>query len=120
MDITSTQVEIIQLDNLSRPQFLALAIETSKRMGWVFRNVNQTGFIAYTCNGLFAWNAEIVLKIIEKSASIQSKSISDGLIDVRENRKNIKKFIAIFKELKNSWAAEELIPVYERIKMNFS
>ena len=57
-------IELLSLDNLTAVQFLCLAIETSKLLGWVFGNITETGFIAYTSNGLFSWNAEIKLKII--------------------------------------------------------
>jgi rhomboid protease GluP len=119
MDIISTQEGLIPLENLSETQFLALSIETSKRMGLVFRDINQTGFIAYTYNGLFAWNAEIKLKINEGEAIIQSKSTGNGLIDVRENKKNIQNFISTFMELKKSISIEELLPIFENMRGNF-
>ena len=66
-------VEVLSLDNLTVAEFLCLAIETSKLLGWVFGNITETGFIAYTNNGLFSWNAEVKLKIKnEKHSSVRT------------------------------------------------
>src|SRR6476660_5464312 len=96
MGFTQKQIEQLALDNLTVEQFLSLAIETSNLLGWVFGNITATGFIAYTNNGLFSWNAEIKLKIKNGWANLQSESRSDDLIDLRENRKNLQNFISTF------------------------
>ncbi len=63
------QIEELPLGNLTVEQFLNLAIETSKRLGWVFGDISNTGFIAYTNNGVFSWNAELKLKIKKGSGA---------------------------------------------------
>ena len=90
MAFTQKHVELLPLDNLTIEQFLSLAIETSNLLGWVFGNINETGFIAYTNNGLFSWNAEVKLKIKNGLANLQSESRGDDIIDLRENRKTFK------------------------------
>ncbi len=119
MEFAHKEVEKLPLENLSIQQFLALAIETSNLMGWVFGDINQMGFIAYTANGMFSWNAEIKLRIRNGMAIIQSESRGNNLIDLRENKKNIQLFISSFKDLKRSVTPEELIPIYENLKANF-
>lgn len=111
--------EQIPLDNLTIEQFLSLAIETSNLLGWVFGNISKTGFIAYTNNGLFSWNAEIKLKIENGLANLQSQSRGDDIIDLRENKKNLQNFVSTFKSLKKSFTPDELASKYEDLKVNF-
>ena len=119
MGFSQKQVEQLPLDNLTTEQFLSLAIETSNLLGWVFGNISKTGFIAYTNNGLFSWNAEVKLKIKNGLANLQSQSRGDDIIDLQENKKNIQNFISIFEGLKKTLTSEELAVIYENLKANF-
>jgi len=112
--------EHLPLSNLTPEQFLSIAIETTHELGWVFGDINKTGFIAYTNNGIFSWNAEVKLKIKDEAAIVQSRSRGDDFIDVRENKKNVQNFISIFKGLKKKLTPEELAIKYERLKNNFN
>lgn len=107
IEFKQKQTEQLPLDNLGTEQFLNLAIETSKQLGWIFGNINETGFIAYTNNGMFSWNAEVKVKIINGIATIQSKSGGNDLTDVLENKKNLQNFTSTFKSLKNKFLAEK-------------
>ena len=120
MKFANKQIEQLPLTNLTIPQFLTLAIETSNLLGWVFGDINATGFIAYTNNGLFSWNAEVRLKIKNGLAILQSESRGDDVTDVRENKKNLQNFISTFNSLKKSLTLKELVPEYEKLKSNFS
>lgn len=117
---TQKYIEQLPLDNLTREQFLSVAIETSKLLGWVLGNINNSGFIAYTNNGLFSWNAEVKLKIRNGSANLQSQSRGDDLIDVRENKKNLHNFVSALKGVKKRFTTEELSSKYEDLKANFT
>lgn len=119
MKFANKQVEKLPLTNLTIPQFLALAIETTKVLGWVFGNTNTTGFIVYTNNGFSSWNAEVRLKINNGLAILQSESRGDDVKDVRENKKNLQSFISTFNRLKKLSAPELLVPGYEKLKSNF-
>jgi len=107
MEFKQKQTEQLPLDNLRTEQFLNLAIETSKQLGWIFGNINETGFIVYTNNGMFSWNAEVKMKIINGTATLQSQSGGDDLADVRGNKKNLQNFISTFKSLKNKLLPKE-------------
>lgn len=100
------QIEQLPLDDLRPEQFLALAIDTSKQLGWIFGAICETGFTAYTNNGFFAWNAEIKIKIVNGIAILQSHSSGDELTDVIENKKNIQNFLSVFKNIKNKLLPE--------------
>ena len=108
LEFKQEQSEQIAIDNLREDQFLNLAIETSKKLGWIFGDINKTGFVAYTNNGLFSWNAEIRMKIINGQATLKSQSRGNDVIDVRENKKNIENFISTFKALKKNNLPAEL------------
>jgi rhomboid protease GluP len=116
---TQKHIEQLPLDNLTTEQFLSLAIETSSLLGWVFGNISKTGFIAYTNNGLFSWNAELKLKIKDGLATLQSQSRGDDLIDLVENNKNLLSFVSTFNYLKKILTPEELASKYEELKANF-
>jgi rhomboid protease GluP len=120
MRFSQLQVEQLYLDNLTQEQFLSVAIETSNLLGWVFGDISQTGFIAYTNNGLFSWNAEVKLKINHGLANIQSESRGDDIVDLRENKKNLQSFISTFKSLKRTLTPAELTVIYESLKPNFA
>ena len=107
VEFKQKHTELLSLGGLKKEQFLALAIETSKQLGWVLGNENEMGFIAYTRNGLFAWNAEIKIKIINGSAMLQSQSLCNEISDVRGNKMNIEIFISTFKNIKSKLSAHE-------------
>ena|SRR5665213_2044141 len=107
IEFTQQLTEQLSLDDLTPEQFLSLALEASRKSGWIDANVIKTGFVAYTNNGMFAWNAEIKMKISEQFATIQSQCRGDGCMDIVENKKNIQSFISKFKALKKSWISEK-------------
>lgn len=116
LEFKQKQTQQLPLDNLTTEQFLTLAIEASKQLGWIFGDINGAGFTAYTNNGVFSWNAEIKMKILNGIATLQSRSSGDELIDVRGNKKNIQNFISSFKSLKNKLLPEEVTSMYEDLK----
>ena len=102
IEFKQKQIEQLPLENLMEDQFLTVAIETSNRLGWIIGNTTSTGFTAYTNNGLFSWNAEIKMKIINGTAILQSHSRENEPEDVLGNKMNIKNFISTFSSLKNA------------------
>jgi rhomboid protease GluP len=120
MGFSQKQVEQLPLDNLTTEQFLCVAIETSNLLGWVFGNISTTGFIAYTNNGMFSWNAEVKLKIKNGLADLQSESRGDDLMHLTENKKNLQSIITTFKGLKKTLTPEELQSIYDNLKSNFA
>lgn len=119
IEFKQKQTEQLHLDNLRTEQFLNLAIETSKQLGWIFGNINETGFIVYTNNGMFSWNAEVKVKIINGCATLQSQCRGNDPTDVKENKKNIQNFTSTFKSLKNKLMPEYPESIYENLKTNF-
>lgn len=110
--------EQLLLDDLKTEQFINLAIKTSSQLGWTVANTTENGFIAYTNNGLFSWNAEVRMKINNGCANLQSKSREDSFRDLVENKKNIQNFISTFNNLKNTGSPQGPAVMYETFEMN--
>ncbi len=120
LEFKQQQAVQLPLGNLTAEQFITLAIATSNQLRWIVANTTENGFIAYTNNGLFSWNAEVRMKIRNGFANLQSKSREDTLADVIENKKNIRKFVSTFNSLKNTLSPEEPAVMYENLEMNFA
>jgi rhomboid protease GluP len=118
VEFAQKQSEHVPFGNLTAQQFLGIAIEAANQLGWTFGDINDTGFIAYTSNGLFSWNAEVKLKISDGSAVLQSRSRGADFIDVRENKKTIESFITAFKKLKKNFTPEALAVRHMSVKNN--
>lgn len=118
MQIRFTQKhdEELQTGDLSAGQFLNIAIEAAKVLGWVLSNINETGFIAYTNNGLFSWNAEVRLRVKEGSANLLSQSRSNEIIEFGKDKENLQTFISIFNDLKNELVAGNLTFRYKSLQ----
>ncbi len=115
VEFKQKQTELLRLDNLNDEQFLSLAIETSKKLGWILGYENQTGFIGYTNNGVFAWNAEIKVKISNGFATLQSHSQGNEMRDVIGNKKNLQNFITTFSNLKQVFLLGKPEPAYKNL-----
>ena len=113
---TPKHIEEVSLDKLTQPQFLALAYEAATEANWKVNYISENGLIAYTDSGIFAWNAEIQIKIENRVATIQSKSLGGEMIDWGKNKKNIVKFIASFEELKSILTKEALDTKYQELR----
>ena len=77
------------LDNLSQEQFLVLAIEAVKKLGWNIGYTSETGFIAYTKFSMSSWSEEITVKIEDGNATLKSECTGSQMVDWGKNKKNI-------------------------------
>lgn len=102
----------IQITGLSSEEFLNLAVETSKSLGWVIGNVYNCGFTAYTNNGLFNWNAEIKLNLNSRTARLVSQSRNLNSIEYGRDEMNLENFIIRLNSLKKQKAMPELKSAY--------
>lgn len=115
---TQKHVEELQFDSLTTEQFLSVAIETSKVLGWIPGNINNTGFIAYTNNGIFSWNAEVRVKVYNGLANIQSQCRGNEMIEFGRNKENLQSFISAFNELRKTVVSKELPLIYKNLLSN--
>ena len=105
---TPKHVEDFPLNDLTQQQFLVLANESARKVGWQISYLSDNGLIGYTDNGMFSTDAEIKIKIEDGIATIRSASIGSELMDWGRNKKNIANFISTFEALKPTLTKEEL------------
>jgi rhomboid protease GluP len=120
IEFTQQHSEQLPLDDLSPEQFLSLALETSRQLGWIDANVIKTGFVAYTNNGMFSWNAEIKMRISTEFATLQSQCRGNSYHDVVENKKNLQGFFLKFEALKKIVLLEKPELKNRNIKTKFA
>lgn len=113
---TQNHTEELPFNDLAPEQFLNLAVQTSKSLGWVFSNVNHYGFTAYTANGTFNWNAEVKLTVNGKSAKILSQSRNIRAVEFGRDKLNIDEFIKTFNSLKNNLKPLEISNQYQSLQ----
>ena len=108
----------LSLGNLTQEQFIILAIESAKKLGWNVGYTSDAGFIAYTKFSMSTWSQEVKVKIDGNNASLKSECTGNQLMDWGKNRRNIEDLIETFNDQKNSFTPEELAQKYEELKPN--
>jgi len=108
MNFTQKHTVELQLTNLTPKEFLNIAIETSKSLGWSYGSVNDNGFVAYTNNGMFAWNAEVKAKIKNGFVDLISQSRGIYSIEFGRDKENLGRFISTFNNLRKILPGENL------------
>lgn len=116
--VSPKYIQDIPLDNLTTEQFLVLAMEAAKKLGWNIGYTSETGFIAFTAFSMSSWSEEVKVKIDGNNANLKSECTGNQMVDWGKNRKNIEKLITTFNELKASYSPEELAQKYEEFKPN--
>jgi rhomboid protease GluP len=104
------------LRDLSRSQFLVLAIESVKKQDWNISHTSQAGLIAHTKISLTSHGEEIKIKIKGNRAVIESESIDNQMINYVKNEGNVEAFMSTLQELVSTISAEELQQQYETIQ----
>lgn len=101
-------------------QFLALAIETAKKIQWRVDLVSEHGFIANTDNSMLEVNSQVILKMDEDQASIQSEATGHLRASKSFHEKTVTEFNETFARLKHSFTKEQLDEKYEELKPLFA
>ena len=99
---SQTYSEELSCNDITHVEFLALELATSKSLGWIISNYHDHGFRAYTQNGAFNWNAEVIIKIYDNTAHLLSQSNNVRTIEPGKDKANIKHFISTFNSLKGN------------------
>lgn len=107
---TPKHTENLPLNELTKEQFLVIAVQAVKDMGCKIDYLSENGFIAYTDRGIFSWNAEIEVKIkfSDGFASIKSSSTGNEMMDWGKNKKNVEAFLSMYRKLKPTFTTEKL------------
>jgi rhomboid protease GluP len=106
----------LTLDNLTPEQFLVLAIEAVKKLGWNLGYKSETGFIAFTNFSMSSMSEEVKVKIDGNTVTLKSECTGNQLVDWGKNKKNIESLVATVNDLKSYLAPEELAQKYEELK----
>ena len=114
--ISAKHNEDLPLDNLSQQQFLVLAIEAAKKLGWSLGQISETEFLAYTKFSMSSWSEEVRVTINDTTANLVSRCTGSQLMDWGKNKTNIENFISTFNELKNTYSEEQLAQKFEELK----
>src|ERR1700739_1753699 len=92
--------ERYKLDNLSKEQFLVIAVEASKHLEWKIERISDNGLIAHTPFSLSSWSEKVTVLIENDESEIKSQCSGNQLIDYGKNKKNVGDFILTLNELK--------------------
>jgi rhomboid protease GluP len=116
---TPRYTEFYPLENLSKEHFLALGIEAALLLEWRVTSASEAGFIAYTNNGHFSFNAELQVRIEGDNVQLTSSSTGNEMMDWGRNKKTVKKFMDKFHELQPTFSKEHLDVKYEEYEQSF-
>ena len=112
----------IGLNGLTNEQFIALAEETVKKLGWKVVLASERGLIAQTQNsGLYFPSNDylVTIQLEIEYAQVRSECQGGELVDWGKNKKNVESFEATLKEWKDAFSAEQLETRYSELKQGF-
>jgi len=103
-------------ENLTREQFLTIAVETAKKINWDISQVSENGFIAYTKFSFSSFGEEFRITIQDGTAELTSECTGSQAVDWGKNKANIELFIRSFEELQKTLTEQEVAERYEALK----
>lgn len=112
--------QTIELDNLSKEEFIVIAQEVIKQLEWKPSYICETGFIAYTKFSMSSYGEEFKVSIEGHAATIKSECTGSQMFDWGKNKDNVENFISGFNDIKNAFTKEELEEKYKALSLNFS
>ncbi len=107
----------VSLDGLTAAQFLVVALETVKKLGWDIGIIHPEAFVAYTNS---QESEEYMVSIKPETVLLKSESMNHGLTDHGKNKENVERFWATFQEIKPTFTPDELAQKYEELQPTFS
>jgi len=111
-------IEDFPLENLSEKEFLIIALESAKALGWKIIEANEAGFSAQTNYIAGARNERVEVNMINRTPRLMSKSTAGQINDNGGNARNIKSLIAKVNELQNSFSHLDVAIKYNDLKEN--
>lgn len=111
--------QTIPLTDVTVNQFLVIATEAAKKLGWGLGYITETEFVAYTKMSLVSFCEEVKVTITENNAVIKSECAGSQVMDWGKNKANVEKFLTAFTGLKNSLTPEEIDLKFGELKAEF-
>ncbi|MBE9597792.1 rhomboid family intramembrane serine protease [Pedobacter sp. MC2016-24] len=109
----------LSINGLTNKQFLVIAFEAIKYLGWRIRFISDAGVIAYTQNSEYSWNGELTVKLGQDTANIQCVSISGGINDFGQSERAVSQYISAFEKLTTAFTDDEIRQKYKIYKKDF-
>jgi len=118
--LTPSYVEILYPNKFNNSQFLVVAIETAKSLGWQIDQMNESGFRAINNKGRFKFKSIVTFSIENDKAFIKSESAGIEIWDLGKNKSVIIKYCDAFIDQKYARKHEELDRMFDLLKTSFS
>ena len=93
--------QTIELDNLSKEDFITIAQEVIKQLEWKSSYICETGFIAYTKFSMSSYGEELKVNIEGNTATVKSECTGSQMFDWGKNKDNVENFLSGFNDIKN-------------------
>ena len=106
-------VQNLAIGDLTNKQFVVIAFETVKELGWRIRFLSDAGVIGYTDNGGFSWNGELTVKLEDDFAGVQCVTVGNVTEDFGRCKTAVEHFITQFEELKDNFTEDDLHRLYK-------
>lgn len=88
--------QIQQLNDLTHKTYIAIALQTIKKLGWKLSYVSRSGLVAYKGGGIFSTSHEIKITFQESDVLILSSQVTNEMYDRGKNKRNVEDFIQTF------------------------
>jgi rhomboid protease GluP len=112
-------VQNLAIGDLTYKQFVVIAFETVKELGWRIRFLSDAGVIGYTDNGGFSWNGELTVKLEDDFASVQCVTVGNVTEDFGRCKTAVEQFITQFEDLKDNFTEDDLHRLYKEYEPEF-
>lgn len=93
----------LTLKSINPQEFMSLAVQACRQMGWTMYPMEEDGVLFYTQGSPISYQEEIRIHLVENKATITSRSVSEYLYDQQQNVNNILAFRSAFDILHNNF-----------------
>ncbi len=111
--------EIIEIIDLSEKEFIVIALEVVKKLGWNSSYISEKGFIAYTKFSMSSYGEELKITVNATNVTIKSECTGSQLMDWGKNKKNVEDFVFTYNQIKSTFSKDELDEKIIEIKQKF-
>jgi rhomboid protease GluP len=98
--------------DISTEQFIVIAVEVIKKLGWDLNHISKAGLSAQTGFSMSSWSESITIHITKDSAKLTSKCSGSQLTDWGKNKQNLENFVTTFYSLRKAYSPEEIEQKY--------
>ncbi len=99
-------VQQVSLTELTPAQFLVVALDAARSIGWDIGAIEHSSFVAYTSFSLSSFGEVVKITVNENQVEIRSSCTTLQLLDYGKNRRNVRRFVSVFNNLKQSLSPE--------------